>query len=40
MIFSLILLIHSLTASVHTGAVMPDGKVDKVVSPTGVATGE
>ena len=31
MIFSLILLIHSLSASVHTGAVMPDGKVDKVV---------
>lgn len=35
MIISLILLIHSITASVHTGAVMPDGKVDKVVMAPG-----
>lgn len=39
MIFSLILLIHSVTASFQGGAVMPDGKVDKVISPTGKATG-
>lgn len=40
MIFSLILLIHSVTASMQVGAVMPDGKVDKVVSATGEATGQ
>jgi hypothetical protein len=40
MIFSLILLIHSMTASFQGGAVMPDGKVDKVISPTGEATGD
>ena len=39
MIFSLILLIHFVTASFQGGAVMPDGKVDKVVSTTGEATG-
>lgn len=31
MIFSLILLIHSVSVSLQGGAVMPDGKVDKVV---------
>jgi hypothetical protein len=40
MIFSLILLVHSITASLHAGAVMPDGKVDKVVSANGKATGD
>ena len=40
MIFSLILLVHSVTASLHAGAVMPDGKVDKVVSADGKATGD
>lgn len=40
MIFSLILLIHSVTASLQMGAVMPDGKVDKVVSADNKATGD
>ena len=40
MIFSLILLIHSVTASFQGGAVMPDGKVDKVVSADDKATGD
>ena len=31
MIFSLILLIQSVSVSLQGGAVMPDGKVDKVV---------
>jgi hypothetical protein len=31
MIFSLLLFIHSISASFYTGGVMPDGKVDKVV---------
>ena len=35
MIFSLILLINSVTASMQMGAVMPDGKVDKVVAAPG-----
>lgn len=35
MIFSLILLLHSITASMQMGAVMPDGKVDKVVGADG-----
>lgn len=35
MIFSLFFFIHSITASFHTGWVMPDGKVDKVVSAPG-----
>ena len=40
MIFSLILLLHSVTASMQMGAVMPDGKVDKVVSADNQATGK
>lgn len=40
MIFALILFIQSISASFLTGGVMPDGKVDKVVSSTGKATGE
>lgn len=40
MIFSLIFFIHSVSASFLGGGVMPDGKVDKVVSPTGKATAE
>lgn len=35
MIFSLIFFIHSISASFHTGWVMPDGKVDKVVEAPG-----
>jgi hypothetical protein len=35
MIFSLILLINSVAASMQMGAVMPDGKVDKVVAAPG-----
>jgi hypothetical protein len=35
MIFSLILLINSVTVSLQGGAVMPDGKVDKVVEAPG-----
>jgi len=35
MIFSLILLINSVTVSLQGGAVMPDGKVDKVVETPG-----
>ena len=39
MIFSLLFFIHSISASLIGGGVMPDGKVDKVVSSTGEATG-
>lgn len=38
MIFSLLFFIHSISASLIGGSVMPDGKVDKVVSHTGEAT--
>ena len=40
MIFSLILLIQSVSVSLQGGAVMPDGKVDKVVSADNQATGK
>lgn len=40
MILSIFLFIQSISASFLTGGVMPDGKVDKVVSPTGSATKE
>ena len=39
MIFSLIFLLHSVTASLQGGAVMPDGKVDKLVQDTGAWHG-
>lgn len=35
MILSLLLFIHSITASFHAGAIMPDGKVDKLVQTPG-----